>query len=116
MRTDYISSQAPSVRGAIPSEQRSRSRAGPEAFFLEIVAESYNDSNNLDEVPMANIYVERQRDGTYDATQKGRVIARGDTQRQAVDRARRKRPDDPCLAERVRDTERGRRDKWRRVY
>jgi hypothetical protein len=65
---------------------------------------------------MSNIYVEREEDGTYVATQNKRVIASGDTQAQAVARARRKEPDDPVLAERVRDTKRGSRDKWRRVY
>jgi hypothetical protein len=65
---------------------------------------------------MSNIYVEREEDGTYVATQNKRVIAKGDTQAQAVARARRKEPDDPVLAERVRDTKRGSRDKWRRVY
>ena len=65
---------------------------------------------------MSNIYVEREEDGTYVATQNNRVIASGDTQAQAVTRARRKEPDDPVLAERVRDTKRGSRDKWRRVY
>ena len=65
---------------------------------------------------MSDIFVEQQDDGTYEATQNHRVIARGDTQRQTIDRARRKRPDDPVLAERVRDTNVGGRDKWRRVY
>jgi hypothetical protein len=65
---------------------------------------------------MSNIYVEREEDRTYVATQNKRVIASGDTQAQAVARARRKKPDDPVLAERVRDTKRGSRDKWRRVY
>jgi len=64
---------------------------------------------------MSNIYVE-QHDGTFVATQNKRVIATGDTQRQTIDRARRVEPDDPVLAERVRDTEVGGRDKWRRVY
>lgn len=65
---------------------------------------------------MSNIYIEQQDEGTYKATQGGRVIATGDTQRKAIDRARSKEPDDPCLAERVRNTGVGRRDKWRRVY
>lgn len=65
---------------------------------------------------MANIYVEQENDGTYAATQRGEVIATGDTQRQAIDRARKVSPDDPVLAERVRDTEVGGRDKWRRAY
>lgn len=65
---------------------------------------------------MSNIYVEQQEDGSYRATQKHRVIAEGDTQQQTVDRARKVEPDDPVLAERVRNTTAGRRDKWRRVY
>lgn len=65
---------------------------------------------------MSNIYVEQEKDGTYTATQNRRVIAEGGTQRQTIDRARRVEPDDPVLAERVRDTNVGGRDKWRRVY
>lgn len=65
---------------------------------------------------MSNIYVEQETDGTYVATQKGRTVATGDTQRETIDRARRARPDDPVLAERVRDTDVGGRDKWRRAY
>lgn len=65
---------------------------------------------------MSNIYVEREDDGTYEATQNKRVIASGNTQREAIDNARRAKPDDPVLAERVRDTSVGGRDKWRRVY
>lgn len=65
---------------------------------------------------MGNIYVEQEKDGTYTATQNGRAVAEGDTQRQTIDRARRAKPDDPVLAERVRDTDVGGRDKWRRAY
>jgi hypothetical protein len=65
---------------------------------------------------MSNIYVEREADSKYVATQDKRVIATGDTQADTVASARRKRPDDPVLAERVRDTKSGSRDKWRRVY
>jgi hypothetical protein len=65
---------------------------------------------------MSNIFIEQQEDGTYEATQNHRVIAKGNTQRQTIDRARRAKPDDLALAERVRDTEAGGRDKWRRVY
>lgn len=65
---------------------------------------------------MSNIYVEREDNGKYLATQNKHFIATGDTQRQAIDRARRAQPDDPVLAERVRETEVSGRDKWRRVY
>lgn len=63
-----------------------------------------------------SIKVEQKHDGTYAASHNGRVIAKGETQRETIDRARRVEPDPPVLAERVRDTDRGRRDKWRRVY
>lgn len=65
---------------------------------------------------MSNIYVEREDNGTYAARQNKHVIATGRTQRDAIDRARRIEPDDPVLAERVRDTKAGGRDKWRRAY
>ncbi len=65
---------------------------------------------------MSDIFVERRGDGEYVARQGGRVIARGETQEEAALRARRIRPDDSILAERIRDTKRGVRDKWRRVY
>jgi len=65
---------------------------------------------------MSNIYVEREEDGTYTATQNHRTIATGDTQRETIDRARRVEPDDPVLAERQRYTEGVKPDKWRRVY
>jgi hypothetical protein len=68
------------------------------------------------EVLMSNIYVEREPDETYVAIQKKQVIARGRTQAEAAARAHRQEPDDPVLAERVRDTKGGSRDKWRRVY
>jgi hypothetical protein len=65
---------------------------------------------------MTNIFVERKKNGTYVATQNGRTIATGDTQAEAGSRAHRKKPDDPILAERQRDTDVGTRDKWRRLY
>jgi hypothetical protein len=65
---------------------------------------------------MSDIYVEREDDGTYVATQKHRTIATGKRQRETIDRARRIKPDDPVLAERQRYTEKGKPDKWRRVY
>jgi len=64
---------------------------------------------------MANIYVGRESDGSYSATQNQKTIATGDTQRVTIDRARRIRPDDHVLAERIRDTTVGGRDKWRRA-
>jgi len=65
---------------------------------------------------MSNIFVERKKDGTYVATQNKRTIATGQTQAQAGLRAHERKPNDPILAERVRDTEVGGRDKWRRFY
>jgi hypothetical protein len=66
---------------------------------------------------MSNIYVEREHDGAYVATQNHRTIATGDTQRETIDRARRARPDDPVLAERQRIREgEPHPDKWRRAY
>jgi len=66
---------------------------------------------------MSNIYLERKKsDGTYVATQNGRAVATGKTQEQAGLRAHAKKPNDPILAERVRDTTVGSRDKWRRLY
>jgi hypothetical protein len=64
---------------------------------------------------MSNVFVERQDDGSYAAIQNKRVIARGETQAETIDKAQKKRPEDPVLAERVRMTTGGSRDKWRRV-
>jgi len=65
---------------------------------------------------MSNIFLERKKDGTYAATQNGRTIATGKTQAQAGSRAHERRPNDPILAERVRNTDIGTPDKWRRLY
>ena len=65
---------------------------------------------------MTDIFLERKKDGTYVARQNGRSIATGDTQAEAGSRAHRKKPDDPILAERQRNTDVGGRDKWRRFY
>jgi hypothetical protein len=69
---------------------------------------------------VSNVYIEfKQQQEQYVATQNGQVIARGDTQEETVDRARRNRQksDDPMLAERQR-VRKGKPhpDKWRRVY
>ena len=65
---------------------------------------------------MSNIYVEREDNGAYVAIQNKRVITKGDTQEEAAARAHRQKPNDPVLAERVRITKGGSRDKWRRIY
>jgi hypothetical protein len=64
---------------------------------------------------MSNIYLERE-DDDYVAYQNKKEIAHGDTQEEAAKRAHRVSPDDPILAERVRMTKGGSRDKWRRLY
>jgi hypothetical protein len=64
---------------------------------------------------MSNTYVEKEDNG-YVAYQNKKVIATGDTQEEAGRRAHNKKPNDPVLAERVRNTEKGSRDKWRRMY
>jgi hypothetical protein len=63
---------------------------------------------------MSNVYIE-QRDGKYVAIQNKQVIATGQTQGKTIDRAKTMRPNDTVLAERVRDTKVGGRDKWRAV-
>jgi hypothetical protein len=68
---------------------------------------------------MANenqIYIERRDDGTY-AVRRGnsqRASAVTDTQKQAIDRAKELNPGHPLHVERVRDTDKGSRDKWRK--
>jgi hypothetical protein len=64
---------------------------------------------------MANVYVEHEGD-KYVAIQKKIIIATGYTQAETAARAHIQRPDDPVLAERVRMTKGGSRDKWRRIY
>jgi ferredoxin len=64
---------------------------------------------------VSNVYIEQEDDG-YVAYQNKKIVAEGDTQMQAAKRARRECPDDPILAERVRNTGAGSRDKWRRIY
>lgn len=64
---------------------------------------------------MSKIYVE-QKEGEYVATQDSRIIATGNTQRQAINRARSLKPDDPVLVGRVRQRKMGSHDKWRRAY
>ncbi|MFY9984049.1 MAG: DUF2188 domain-containing protein, partial [Chthoniobacterales bacterium] len=68
---------------------------------------------------MANedkIYVEKRSDGRY-AVRRGnseRASAITDTQEQAIERARELNPGHSPHVERVRDTEKGGRDKWRK--
>jgi hypothetical protein len=65
---------------------------------------------------MSNVYVEREEPKKYRAIQNKRVIATGRTQAEAAAKARARRPSDPILLERVRDTTRGGRDKWRHGF
>ena len=69
---------------------------------------------------MSNVYIElKRKQEQYLATQNGREIARGETQEETIERARRARrnPEDPMLAERQRlRTGKPHPDKWRRVY
>ncbi len=64
---------------------------------------------------MPEIHIESE-DTEYVAYLKGKVVATGDTQRQAGERAARKYPDAALFAERVRKTKGGSPDKWRRFY
>lgn len=60
-------------------------------------------------------YVEQTTDGRYAVRGKNSERASGvyDTQREAIDRARELNPNDRPDVERVRQTDRGGRDKWR---
>lgn len=62
------------------------------------------------------LYVEQREEGDYAVRQPGSERASDvrDTQSEAVDRAREINPDAAIHVERVRDTNRGSRDKWRR--
>lgn len=60
-------------------------------------------------------YIEQKEDGRYSITPKGsdRAAEIVDTQREAIERVKELNPDDHPDVERVRDTSRGGRDKWR---
>lgn len=63
------------------------------------------------------LFVERrEREGDYAIRRPGSDRASGiaDTQREAIEQARRMDPDATIEVERVRDTNRGGRDKWRK--
>lgn len=65
---------------------------------------------------MTDSIVSRQQDGTYKVTQNGRKFANGKTQQKAANNAAKKKPNDPILAQRQRDTANGKRDQLRRIY
>lgn len=61
------------------------------------------------------LYIERRPQGDYALTWGGAKRASGvcDTQREAIERARELEPE-AVMVERVRDTSKGARDKWRK--
>lgn len=63
-----------------------------------------------------NLYVERRPQGDYAVRKPGseRASAVESTQRDAIERARQLNPDAAIHVERVRDTDVGHRDKWRK--
>jgi len=65
---------------------------------------------------LSDIIVVRKKPDLYIATQNGRKIAEGETQNEAGLNAQARRPNDPILAQRVRDTDNGVRDEFRRLY
>lgn len=68
---------------------------------------------------MANvILIEKGDDMKYRATIRGahRATAIGDTQKETAEAAKKIHPDAKLLGERQRNTDRGSRDKWRRIY
>jgi hypothetical protein len=62
------------------------------------------------------VYIERRPDGEYAIRRPGseRASAVEETQADAIDRAREIAPNSAILVERVRNTSRGNRDKWRK--
>lgn len=64
---------------------------------------------------MSNVYIEQEKPKQYDVIQNKEVIATARTQKKAIEKAHFLRPHDPVLAERVRDTAKGKRDRWRSV-
>ncbi len=67
-------------------------------------------------MPKKELYVERREEGDYAIRRPGsdRASDVRDTQSDAIDRARDIEPDAAIHVERVRNTNRGSRDKWRK--
>ena len=65
---------------------------------------------------MGNIIVEPEDDGGYAALKNGKVVVRGVTQRQTGDKAHDLRPNDTIEAARVRTTEDGIPDEFRKLH
>jgi uncharacterized protein YdaT len=76
---------------------------------LEGFSDAYNNGKHY--------FLEQTDDGRYAVRAKGSKHASGvcDTQREAIDRANELNPEDHPDVERVRNTEVGGRDKWRRA-
>jgi hypothetical protein len=65
---------------------------------------------------MGNIIVEPEEDGGYAALKNGKVVVRGVTQKQTGDKAHDLRPNDTIEAARVRTTEDGIPDEFRKLH
>jgi hypothetical protein len=65
---------------------------------------------------MGNIIVEPEDDGGYAALKNGKVVVRGVTQKQTGDKAHDLRPNDTIEAARVRTTEDGIPDEFRKLH
>ncbi len=63
---------------------------------------------------MALTQVERKDDGSYRALRNGRTVATGGTQKSTAEKVEKLYPNDTIEVERVRDTNEGTRDHWRR--
>ena len=62
-----------------------------------------------------HFYVEKREDGTFAGSRGGakRASAIGETQGEVIDKLRKMDPSAPIHIERVRNTQKGHRDKWR---
>ena len=68
-------------------------------------------------MPKRHVYIERRPDGKYEvklARQSNPGIVKG-TQKAAIDAAKQRYPESQPDVERVRNTNRGHRDKWRKA-
>lgn len=65
---------------------------------------------------MGNIIVEPEDDGGYVALKNGKVVVRGATQKQTGDKAHDLRPNDTIEAARVRTTDDGIPDEFRKLH
>jgi len=65
---------------------------------------------------MGNIIVEPEDDGGYAALKNGKVVVRGVTQKQTGDKAHDLRPNDTIEAARIRTTEDGIPDEFRKLH